>query len=173
MVQSPAETPASALRAPSVMNSGLLGLAMQKWIPHVLASGLRVEVLYDRIPELVRDLKQRSDALAATCEESVQTLYARRVAPELEAPTRKWIYCFDITGGIQFRRREFDYLGGLLNEQERDKLQQLQRLFEAKLEMDAHFTLQWALRSWLYLHVPTSLLLLALVAAHVGTVLYY
>ena len=60
-----------------------------------------------------------------------------------------------------------------MSEREREKLLQLQSLFETKLEMDAHFTLQWTLRAWLYLHVPTSLLLLALVVVHVGTVLYY
>ena len=43
----------------------------------------------------------------------------------------------------------------------------------AKLEIDAHYTLQRALRGWLYFHAPPSLLLLALVAVHVATVLYY
>ena len=39
--------------------------------------------------------------------------------------------------------------------------------------MDAHFTLQQILRMWLYLHLPGSLLLLALLAAHLYSVWAY
>ena len=42
-----------------------------------------------------------------------------------------------------------------------------------KLELDVHRTLQRPLRWWLYVHVPPSVLLLALVAVHLVTVLYY
>ena len=153
--------------------SGLFGLLLQQWIPRVLSSGLSVEVLYDRIPELVDDLRERAEKLVATCGDPIQALYGRTVAPVLAGPNRRTIYYVDITGGIRLPKSEFQYLRKLLAEDERDKLGELQTLFETKLEIDAHYTLQGTLRLWLYLHVPTSLLLVALLVIHVGTVIYY
>ena len=49
----------------------------------------------------------------------------------------------------------------------------LERDYRTKLEIDAHYTLQRALRWWLWLHVPASLVLLVFVAVHLFTVLYY
>lgn len=153
--------------------SGLVGLALQKWIPKVLASGLSVEVSYDRIDELTDEIRVRAEKLAATCDDSIRALYRKKMAPALEAPRRRLIYFLEPTGGIQARLAPFRYLESRLPPGEREKLGELERLYRAKLEIDAHYTLQQALRVWLVFHVPLSLLLLALVALHVFTVLYY
>ncbi len=153
--------------------TGFLGLALQQWIPKALGSGLGLEVHYDRIPELVAELRDRAEELASTASEPVRQLHQRQVAPELAAPTRRWRYFIDPTGSIHARLRAFEYLRGLLGGDDRDGVTELEALLRAKLEMDAHYTLQWALRSWLYLHVPTSLVLVVLVVVHVGTIVYY
>ncbi len=153
--------------------SGLGGLMLQRWIPRVLASGLSVEVNYDRIDELAGDIRARAEQLAETCDDSVRALYNKTVAPALSAPERGLIFFLDPTGGIQARLAPFRYLEDRLPAEEKEKLAALERLFRAKLEIDAHYTLQRALRGWLYLHAPPSMLLLALVAIHVATVLYY
>ena len=153
--------------------SGLVGLALQKWIPRVLASSLSLEVNYDRIPELCEEIRDRAAALAETCDDSVRALYRKKLLPALAAPRRSILYFLDPTGGIQARLAPFRYLEDRLPSDERAKLEQLERLFRAKLEIDAHYTLQRALRGWLLLHAPLSLLLIALVALHIFTVLYY
>ena len=153
--------------------SGLGGLMLQRWIPRVLASGLSVEVNYDRIDELTADVRERAERLAADCDDSVRALYEKTVAPALRAPERGLIFFLDPTGGIQARLAPFRYLEGRLPAEEKEKLERLERLFRVKLEIDAHYTLQRALRGWLYFHAPASLLLLALVVVHVATVLYY
>ncbi len=153
--------------------SGLGGLTLQRWIPRVLASGLSVEVNYDRIDELTADIRQRAEKLAENCDDSVRALYKKIVAPALAAPERGLIFFLDPTGGIQARLAPFRYLEDRLPVEDRQKLGELERLFRAKLEIDAHYTLQRALRGWLYFHAPPSLLLLALVAIHISTVLYY
>ncbi len=155
------------------VGSGLGGLALQRWIPRVLASGLSVEVNYDRIDELAADVRERAEKLAESCDDSVRALYRKTVAPALAAPERRMIYFLDPTGGIQARLAPFRYLEHRLPREERRKLDELERLFRVKLEIDAHYTLQRALRSWLVLHAPASLLLVALVAIHISTVLYY
>ncbi|MDJ0788534.1 MAG: hypothetical protein QNK05_17140 [Myxococcota bacterium] len=153
--------------------TGLLGLALQQWIPKALGSGLGLEVHYDRIPELVAELRDRAEELSEGGHDPVRQLHARKVAPELAAPRRSWRYFIDPTGSIHSRLREFDYLRSLLGGEEARDVEALEGIYRAKLEMDAHYTLQWALRSWLYLHVPISLVLVAIVAVHIGTVLYY
>lgn len=153
--------------------SGWLGLAIQRWVPRRLASGLSVEVLYERIPELVEGIRERAEALAASACEPIRALYSREVAPALDGPRSRWVYYLDITGGIRSRLRGFDHLRGFLRAEDRPALEELQQLFETKLEIDAHYTLQRPLRWWLVLHVPTSAALLVLVALHIATSLLY
>ena len=153
--------------------SGILGRLLQKWIPRVLASGLSTEVLFERIPELSEEIRQRAEKVAEAADEAVRSLYYRGLAAELAAPRRRWIYLFDITGGIGKRLGEFAHLRPLLAEEERERLEELESLYRTKLEIDAHYTLQQVLRWWLYAHLPTSFLLLVFIALHLYTVLFY
>ena len=153
--------------------SGIVGRLLQRWIPRLLSSGLSTEVLYERIPELVEEIRQRASELATHCGEEVGALYERAVAPALERPRWRGIYFIDITGGIHSRLREFEYLRRVLPEEEQERLAELERLLKTKLEIDAHFTLQQVLRQWLWVHLPPSILLIALLLLHLLTVLYY
>ncbi len=153
--------------------SGLVGRLLQRWIPRLLASGLSTEVLYERIPELVADLRERAARAVDGAHESVVALWERRLADELAAPRRRALYFVDITGGAARRLKPFRYLQRLLAEDDRERLAELERLYRAKLEIDAQYTLQSALRWWLYLHVPTSIVLLALLAVHLYAVWAY
>ncbi len=152
--------------------SGIAGRMLQRWIPRMLASGLTTEVLYERIPELVEDLRESAAEVAAGSHEAIAALH-RGLEPELAAPRRRWLFFVDITAGRERRRREFSHLRRLLGGEERERLDRLEGLYRTKLEADAHYTLQQALRLWLYLHVPGSLLLVALLAAHLYAVWAY
>lgn len=153
--------------------TGFVGLVLQRWIPRVLASGLSVEVLYERVPELVDEIRAAAEELVAGANEPVQVLYQGQIASLLAAPQRRAIYYLDITGGIRSRLKEFRHLHGFLGEGERQKLDELEKLLRTKLEIDAHYTLQQPLRLWLFVHVPVSLILAALVVIHLFQVLYY
>ena len=153
--------------------SGLVGLGLQRWIPKTLSSGLAVEVNYERIPELIRELRESAQKLVQTCDPAVQSLYARNIDDELARPERRLIYFRDITGGIRMKLKELHYLRGLLGGEDRERLDELERIYRTKLEVDAHYTLQQALRGWLYIHVPVSIVLLILVVIHLFSVLYY
>ncbi len=153
--------------------SGVIGVFLQKWIPKLLASGLAMEVLYERIPELVAEIRERANGLAQNCTDTLQEFYRKHIAYALATPQARLIYYVDITGGVQARLKQFEYVRGLLVVEEKEKLNQLEACYKAKLEIDAHFTLQRALRWWLLLHVPASLVLLALLGLHVFAVLYY
>jgi len=156
-----------------VTASGLLGVTLQKWIPKLLSSGLSVEVIYERIPDLVLDIRNKSEALVGEAELPLQDFYRQHLAVALSAPKNRLIYFLDITGGSQARLRQFDYLRALLSRDGRALLNTLESYYRTKLELDAHYTLQKALRWWLFLHAPLSLLLIVLLLFHLFAVVYY
>ena len=96
-----------------------------------------------------------------------------KLTKSLLGPKVRLIYYIDITGGIQSEVKQFNYLSKLLSAEGKQRLGQLQSYYKTKLELDAHYTLQKALRWWLYLHVPLSLVLIFLVGLHVYSVIYY
>lgn len=153
--------------------SGLFGLALQRWIPRLLASGLSVEAAYERIPELVQQLRERAEKLVASCTAPIKDFYQSNVAAALVEPQPRFIYYLDVTGGIQSRVRQFDFLRRVLSTDEKPKLDEIQLIFKTKLELDAHYSLQRALRWWLYTHVPLSFVLLVMILLHIWAVWYY
>jgi hypothetical protein len=153
--------------------SGLAGVLIQKAVPRVLASALSIEVLYDRIPELVEEIRKSSEQLVETCVGPIQDFYRKNISSELVSARTQAIFYVDITGGIQSQMRDFDYLRKTLSAEQKEKLNRLETLYRTKLEIDAHYTLQKALRLWLYTHVPVSLVLLVLMLLHIYISLYY
>ena len=156
-----------------VVGTGLLGLAVQKWIPALLTSGLSMEVQRERIPELGAEIRARAEELASVASEPVRELYRRDVAPALAGPQPKWIYFVDVSGGVRAKTRHFDHIRNALPEADRRRIDELRTLYSTKLELDAHLTLQRALQGWLVLHVPAAVILVALAALHILSVSYY
>jgi hypothetical protein len=153
--------------------SGLLGVWIQRWIPRAIASGLANEVHYDRIPELVRRLASNAEAFVASCSEPIQSFYQTNLAAIFASPQPSLTYYADVTGGRHSRQKQFQYLARALGGEERTKLDRLERMFQAKLELDAHYSLQRALRWWLVAHVPIAVILVMVVTIHVYFALRY
>jgi hypothetical protein len=153
--------------------SGLFGVLLQRWIPKVLASGLSVEAIYERIPQLVDQVRERARDIVELCSDPVKDFYRVNIAPALTAPTSRLIFFLDVTGGIQSQLGQFDYLRRVVPPDEKERLYDLQELYKTKLELDAHYTLQKPLRWWLYTHVPLSLVLLVLILLHIYVVWYF
>ncbi len=156
-----------------VVLGGLVGALIQRWIPRILTSGLAIEAHYDRIPELVKNIRERGESIVEGSGDALRRFYERDLKKDLEAPRARPIFCVDITGGIRARMRGFTYLERILPEADKIKLGELAQLFKTKLGLDAHYTLQKLLRWWLYGHVPFALLLGILVLIHVFAALYY
>lgn len=154
------------------VTSGAAGLALQRTLPRVLTERSATEVLYERIPALVIELRERAEALVDHESSPLRPFYERRLAPMLAAPHRD---PFVLLGADQGQRRleSIDHLRPLLPDDERSRLEDLEELVQTKLDLDVHYTLQQALRGWLWLHVPPAVVLWLLAAVHVATVLYY
>lgn len=156
-----------------IVLSGILGVGLQKWIPTLLASGLDVEINYDRIPELTEELRGRADDLASESAPKIRRFYRRKLADALEAPRFRPLYFLDVTGGRMAYGRQFDHLRSVLPAEQKENLDDLEHILHTKRQIDAHYTLQTPLRWWLYLHLPVGLLLIVLIGLHIFTVLYY
>lgn len=156
-----------------IVLSGIVGVGLQKWIPTLLASGLDVEINYDRIPELTEELYERAEDLTSDTSPEIRRFYRRKLSDAFEAPRFRPLYFFDVTGGRATRARQFDHLRRVLPAEQKDDLNELEQLARTKRQIDAHYTLQMPLRWWLYLHLPVGILLIALIGLHIFTVLYY
>jgi hypothetical protein len=153
--------------------TGLLGVWLQKWIPAALAQGLKVEALYERIPALLEQLKAEADALVEGASDPLDGFYAREVRPALAGLEPSWSYLLDVRAGRDRALEPFGRISQYVPDEEKEKVSDLATIFTEKLELDAHFSLQGVLRRWLVLHVPTAGLLMALLAVHVFTWIWY
>ena len=156
-----------------VVTTGVAGLALQRWVPRLLDAGLSLEVNLQRIPELVEETRVRAEKVARGAGATVRSFYARELAPLMASPRPGMAKAFGLRGSAPGRVREFARLRTTLSGEARSSLDELQRLYGAKLEMDSHYGLQRLLRGWLWLHVPTAVVLVALLILHVFFALYY
>jgi hypothetical protein len=153
--------------------TGLIGVALQKWIPAALAEGLRVEALLPRIPELVEKNLAEADALAATASDVLERFYRTEVRGTLVALAPSWSYLVDVRSGREHGLERFRRMAPFVAVEERPLLDSLESLYVEKLELDAHFTLQRLLRGWLLLHVPAAGVMMGLIALHALTWILY
>jgi hypothetical protein len=153
--------------------TGLVGVWLQKWIPSALAQGLRVEALYERIPALVKALCDEADALMDGASDVLGRFYRAEVRPRLEAVSPSWSYLLDVRSGRERALEPFRRIGQFVEAAERERLLDLETLYTEKMELDAHYSLQGILRSWLLIHVPVAGLLMGLLVIHVFTWIWY
>jgi hypothetical protein len=153
--------------------SGLLGVWLQKWIPASLAEGLRVEALYERIPELVQGLRDEADTLIEGSSDVLDRFYKSEVRASLGALQPSWTFLMDVRGGRERALEPFRRVAQFVEENEKEKVDDLISLYTEKLELDAHYSLQGLLRRWLVLHVPAAGALMGLLAVHVFGWVFY
>jgi hypothetical protein len=153
--------------------SGLLGVAMQKWIPAALAENLRVEALYERIPELVHTLRVDADKLMEGTSDVLSRFYQNEARPLLVRVSPSWGFLLDVRGGRDRAIEPFRRIIQFVDPSEQEKVNDLIAIFIEKTELDAHYSLQGLLRRWLVLHVPPAAILMVLVFFHiVGWLIY-
>jgi hypothetical protein len=151
------------------VGSGLVGVLLQKWIPSALAEGLSVTALFERIPELLEGLVREADALVEGTSDRLDNFYQTQVRELLAKPRFSLTYLLNVRAGREEALQPLRRMATVVEEQERAKVEDLLTLVTEKLELDAQYSLQRVLRSWLdvTLHVPAAGLLIGLLAVHV------
>jgi hypothetical protein len=156
-----------------VTASGLAGVWLQKWIPALMAGGLQVEALFERIPEHLASLQKESETLVAGTSEMFERFYGENVRPALAGIDPSFGYLLDVRSGRDRRLDPFARLSPFLGAEERPRLEDLRAILTEKLELDAQYSLQRILRLWTWIHVPPSALLFGLMLFHIVTSLFY
>jgi hypothetical protein len=144
-----------------VIVSGVIGAALQHYLPRVMTRQVPMETIYEEIPHVREQLLQEADQLveAATAGGTgrLREIYHVRVRPQLEQPS------VDI---IQPLRAE-------LPETLHPVLDELEDICEEERQLNRQIRLYHWLHGWLLVHVPLSILLLVLGGVHAIAALLY
>jgi hypothetical protein len=176
-----------------VMASGFYGLALQQILPRQMTDGLSHEVIYEQIPylrqQLVKSaigmregLRQREleavgtkrgseaeDHRAANARATLDEMLTNGVLPYLRARKGRRFKL----GRAQTAEELFRILRASVQEEYREKVDEMRRWCDQRRQMDLQTTMQHWLHYWLLVHVPTSLLLLIWTGWHAVTGLFY
>ena len=147
--------------------SGVVGIYLTRTIPKNLA-GRGGEVIFERIPIFVRQLREQAEALVV---ESVQfndstiiaDFYQSRLAGYMAAP-RKLIMVDRLRDQYQ---RELRALHRYLSDEEREVAEKLSNVLNIKDGADFHYGRQGLLKAWLFVHIPLTYAVLLFAATHV------
>jgi len=157
--------------------SGILGYVVQRIYPRILTQ-TGVEVIFERIPAHVFELRERAEALILKCcdETRVDTLGKHYL------DTMEWFFrrprfgTQHASGGQRSRqwiRQQDANVRRYLNEDERVYLDELTDLALQKNQIDVHYALQIVLKRWLVFHIPLTVALMTMAVWHLLVVNVY
>jgi hypothetical protein len=180
-----------------VVMSGLFGAALQHYIPNVMTLEVPLETIFEQIERRRNQLLEEADEIVAVgstpegplasaaaraafaTEDTgvatevdispLQTFYSREMEPFLQNPRERGHSLSDPAKA----RAIFDGLRTLLPVELRETIQDLEDICEEERQLSRQARLHHVLHDWLLFHVPLSLALLLLGAAHAITALHY
>lgn len=178
-----------------VIGSGLLGAAIQHYVPSLMTSRVPLETIYEEIPHVRAQLRDEADQLATgicgpldraadgAAEESssvaveiehddrmrFREVYLQKVRPYLADPESKSAELAD-----PLRSGEtFEALRRLLAPPVHGVLDDLENICEEEQQLSRQIRIYRWLHAWLLVHVPLSIALLVLGAVHAVVALRY
>lgn len=154
-----------------VTGSGLAGLVLSRDMPKRLTTR-GGEVLFERIPVIRRQLQTQAESIALQSVPEVQSatiadFYVRELRDFFEGPRNVWLHLLEVRRPVNTLLNQIADLNRYSNDAERAKLNQLAELVRQKDGLDYHYAIQWALKAWLFVHVPFTYSLLLFSAVHV------
>lgn len=157
--------------------SGILGYLIQSLYPRRL-TGTGVEIIYERIPAEVAELRERAEQLVLDCTKvSKSDTLARYYLETFDWFFRRPRFLLShLTGGQKsgfWLEQQFINSRRYMNDKEREHLDRLETLAGLKSDIDFHFAAQRLMKTWLLVHVPGVVALLVLAAWHLLIVNIY
>ncbi|MGE0711150.1 MAG: hypothetical protein AB7N76_29380 [Planctomycetota bacterium] len=154
-----------------VIASGVLGHYVSRRFPALLADRGQ-EVLYERIPVLLREQRERAQAavLEAAREgdsTAIPDFYAARLLGFLAGPRHAWAHLLGSRRPVEHLLRGLDALARVSGAREQALIVELEDVVRRKDDLDFHAAHQAALKYWLFLHVPLAYSLLVVAGLHV------
>jgi hypothetical protein len=160
--------------------TGVAGLALQQFLPRLVTLRVAGEAPYEQIPHLCAAMREAGDELLARAEADpsvdreglglLKKFYLERVRPFLAGEYHR---ASPLAHPLQAEAL-FDEVGALAGGRApREALARLRTFCEERRQLGEQERLHFWLHSWLLLHVPLSVMLLVLGAAHAVASLYY
>lgn len=151
--------------------TGLLGLYWSRTLPASLTR-LGEDILYERIAGFCVELRNNAEeivlaAVRDTGSHALADFYTNIAHDALASPHFQWRRLYSNYSPLQKINRELIAAKRLMSNAEASAADQLQELLQQKDLLDAHYTLQGALKHWLFVHLAFSLALIPLVLLHI------
>lgn len=150
--------------------SGLVGVGLSRGLPPRL--GRRGErMILEQIAGYRTQLARRAESLVMdSATESVSTtlveFYLRQVEPFLCRPRNILHHLVESNRPLYRLQLELEHVKTYLDRKGQRRLDELADIVAAKDALDYQFSLQLILKAWLFVHVPLTYTLLALIAVH-------
>lgn len=150
--------------------SGIIGFFLTQTLPAKLTR--RGEnVLFERIPSLRQKVRTQAEAVVerASSETGSSTLadfYAERAAWFMEQPRHLWQHLLGSSRARHALLLDFATVERYLSTREKEWLTELRELVCLKDDLDYQTAGQWAIKYWLFAHVPLAYSLLVVAAVH-------
>ena len=130
------------------------------------------EVIYERIPQFRRELREEADDLVRKSVEETESptiadFYAGRLRHLFDGPRDFLQHLFEMNISRYALETEFFNVGRYLSDTEQEVLDDLARIMRRNDELNYHNALQSTLKGWLFLHVPLTYSMLVLIVVHV------
>jgi len=154
-----------------VVASGIFGAVLQHYLPTVMTRELPLETIYEQIDSVRAQLLAEADERVAAIESAapLAEFYSRRLRPYLENPSARE----QPLAGADQAQAAFAQLRTLVPPELHETLGDLENICEEERQLTRQVQLHHWLHAWLLLHVPLSLALLLLGAAHAIMALRY
>jgi hypothetical protein len=161
------------------VGSGILGAALQHFVPNFMTRSVPLETIYEEIPHVRRQLCDEADSLAASISgsgDTVQTLqteidpvdrarfaavYTHTIRPVLHQPSNG-----PTDSKFENLAPAFDSLRKILPLDVHPMLKDLESICEEQHQLERQRRIHLWLHGWLLVHVPLSVALLVLGAVH-------
>lgn len=167
-----------------VVGGGILGAALQHYLPSVMTERVPLETIYQEIPQIRSRLQAEADqivtaicaspisalsALETANREQFREIYAGRIQPFLAGSHA----AASELSSAERSARTFQTLRKLVPPPLHNSLAELEAICEEQRQLHRQVTLYRWMHGWLLVHVPLSIVLLVLVAAHALMALRY
>jgi hypothetical protein len=151
--------------------SGVAGWILSRRVPKRLATR-GGEVLFERIPAIRVALREQAEGLASKSVADARSVtiadfYAQQLKGFFDGPRNFWLHLFEARHPLNLLLNKINDLNRFLNDKEREMLDQMAHLVRQKDGLDYHYTWQFLLKGWLFVHIPLTYSLLLFSFVHV------
>jgi hypothetical protein len=154
-----------------VFLSGLVGWWMSRAFPKRLTVA-GYETPYERIPQVRANLRGEAEALVLAGVDGqtspiIAEFYTEKLGAFFRSPCNLWAHVFMSRYPQAAHAARFDEVERYVKKGEREMLDKLRDLVDQKHLLDYQYSLQRALRLWLFVHIPLSYSLLVFSVLHI------